>query len=394
VSRGSGQVIELARDARAAFEAEAADMPELLERARTLDACIEALREVLGGAAARIAWDRVKTRASVQDAAEALGAALASMAAALESVAERGRLLGATARRARELETRLSSLAQASSEDSVRWLEIGARELRWHASPLDVAEPFAQWVRAQSGAWVLTSATLAVGGHIEPFAERLGLDDARMRVWESPFDFARQALCYLPPDMPQPGDDGYVDAVIDAVVPVLEASGGRAFVLFTSHQALRRAAATLGTRVAFTLLTQGTAPRDALLDRFRATPGAVLLGTASFWEGVDVRGDALSCVIIDKLPFAPPDDPVNEARARALKARGRDPFMEYQLPQAVIALKQGVGRLIRDADDRGVVVLCDPRLVTRAYGRVFIKSLPPMKPTRDIEDVAEFFSRS
>jgi ATP-dependent DNA helicase DinG len=165
-------------------------------------------------------------------------------------------------------------------------------------------------------------------------------------------------------------------------------------VLFTSHQALRRASQQLEACLDYPLLVQGTAPRDDLLRQFRTTPRAVLLGTASFWEGVDVRGEALSCVIIDKLPFAPPDDPINEARARAMKAAGRDAFMEYQLPQAVIALKQGVGRLIRDADDRGVVVLCDPRLLSRGYGRVFIASLPPMPICHEIEEVVDFFTRS
>jgi ATP-dependent DNA helicase DinG len=251
---------------------------------------------------------------------------------------------------------------------------------------------FSKWTQEQGGAWILTSATLAVGGRIEPFAQRLGLGDARMRVWESPFDFAHQTLCYIPRGLPEPRDSGYVDAVVAAVVPVLQASLGRAFVLFTSHRALRRAAQALGDCLDYPLLVQGSAPRDELLRRFRTTPGAVLLGSASFWEGVDVRGEALSCVVIDKLPFAPPDDPINEARARALKAAGRDPFLEHQLPQAVIALKQGVGRLIRDADDRGVVVLCDPRLLSKAYGRVFMDSLPPMPLSRDIDDVVNFFA--
>jgi ATP-dependent DNA helicase DinG len=297
-------------------------------------------------------------------------------------------------RRSRDLAARLALLADASTQQSVRWLEPGAQHFRWHASPLEVADLFSQWVGEQGGAWILTSATLAVGGHIESFAERLGLEDARLRVWESPFDFARQTLCYLPQGLPEPRDAGYLGACIAAMVPVLRASRGRAFVLFTSHQALRRAALELAGRLEYPLLTQGSAPRDELLRRFRTTAEAILLGTASFWEGVDVRGEALSCVIIDKLPFAPPDDPINEARARALKEAGRDPFMQHQLPQAVIALKQGVGRLIRDAGDRGVVVLCDPRLLSKAYGRVFIDSLPPMPITRDIDDVVAFFAQA
>ncbi len=394
VSLGSGQLGELARDARSAYEAEAGDVPDFPPLTGALEASVRVLTDALAGGAARLSWDQARQRQAVVDAVAGLERALAALGDALEGLAERGRDLGGVARRARELAVKLDELSGASSEESVRWLEIGAHGLRWHASPLDVAAPFSQWTREQGGAWILTSATLAVGGHIAPFAERLGLDDARMRVWESPFDFERQALMYLPPGLPQPRDEGYVSAVVAAMVPVLRASEGRAFVLFTSHKALRRASRELEALIDYPLLVQGSAPRDDLLRRFRTTPRAVLLGTASFWEGVDVRGEALSCVIIDKLPFAPPDDPVNEARARAMKAAGRDPFMEYQLPQAVIALKQGVGRLIRDADDRGVVVLCDPRLITRAYGRIFIESLPRMPICRDIEEVVDFFTGS
>ncbi|GMQ76484.1 MAG: ATP-dependent DNA helicase [Gammaproteobacteria bacterium] len=392
ISMGSGQIIELARDARAACEAEAGDMPGFLPLTRELESSLRILIETLSGSAARIAWDAIRSRPPVVAAVDALRCALAAIAEALGAVAERGRSLAAVERRARDLVDRLNILSADSTQESVRWLELGAHSMRWHASPLEVADLFSRWTREQGGAWILTSATLAVGGRIELFAERLGLGDARMRVWESPFDFAHQTLCYLPPGLPEPRDRAYVSEVVSAIVPVLRASEGRAFVLFTSHQALRRAAQALEERLDYPLLVQGSAPRDELVRRFRTTPRAVLLGTASFWEGVDVRGEALSCVIIDKLPFAPPDDPINEARARALKAAGRDPFMEHQLPQAVIALKQGVGRLIRDADDRGVVVLCDPRLLSRAYGRVFIDSLPPMPTSRDIDDVVDFFT--
>jgi ATP-dependent DNA helicase DinG len=392
LSVGSGQLSELARDARAAYEAEAGDVPEFPTLTRTLESSVTGLIDALAGFAPRIAWDAIANRPPVAAAVADLQAALTALSEALGSLAERGRQLAAAQRRAGELSNKLTILSGASSEQSVRWLEPGSQHLRWHASPLQVAEQFSQWTREQGGAWILTSATLAVGGHIEPFAERLGLDDARMRVWESPFDFARQTLCYLPRGLPEPRDEGYQAAFIEAIVPVLQASRGRAFVLFTSHQALRRCAAQLEDRLDYSFMVQGSAPRDELLRRFRTTPRAVLLGTASFWEGVDVRGEALSCVIIDKLPFAPPDDPINEARARALKEAGRDPFMEHQLPQAVIALKQGVGRLIRDADDRGVVVLCDPRLLSKRYGRVFINSLPPMPQSREIDDVVAFFA--
>lgn len=393
ISMGSGQLLELARDARSACETEAGDVVEFPPLTRELEAGVAVLVDAVAGHGPRIAWDSIRDEAPVSAAVEALGSALAALAQALAPMAERGRALAAIERRARELGERLAILSDGSTRQSVRWLEPGAQHFRWHASPLDVSELFSQWTREQGGAWILTSATLAVGGHLEAFAERLGLADARLRVWESPFDFAHQTLCYLPRDLPEPRDPGYLDACVGKIVPVLLASQGRAFVLFTSHQALRRAAEQLGQRLDFPLLVQGSAPRDELLRRFRTTATAVLLGTASFWEGVDVRGEALSCVIIDKLPFAPPDDPINEARARALKDAGGDPFMQHVLPQAVIALKQGVGRLIRDAGDRGVVVLCDPRLLSKRYGRVFMDSLPPMPISRDIEDVEAFFAQ-
>ena len=393
ISLGSGQLTELARDARTAYEAEAGDVPGFPALTRELESSLRALIEILAAFAPRTAWEPIRSHPPVSAALEALRRALMALGEALQPMAERGRALATARRRARELGDKLALFSGDASDQSVRWLELGPHHLRWHVSPLEVADMFSGWVAEQGGAWILTSATLAVGGNIAPFAERLGLGDARMRVWDSPFDFAHQTLCYLPPGLPEPRHSGYVSAVVTAVVPVLRASEGRAFVLFTSHRALRQAAEQLEERLDYALLVQGSAPRDELLRRFRTTPRAVLLGTASFWEGVDVRGEALSCVIIDKLPFAPPDDPINEARARALKALGRDPFIEYQLPQAVIALKQGVGRLIRDAGDRGVVVLCDPRLLSKAYGRVFIESLPAMPLCRDIEDVVGFFAQ-
>lgn len=220
----------------------------------------------------------------------------------------------------------------------------------------------------------------------------MGLDEPRTLALDSPFDYARQTLCYLPPDLPAPGMRDYTERVVEALWPVLEASQGRAFVLFTSHRALRQAAALMEEKAApWPLFVQGTAPRHQLLDAFRESGQGVLLGAASFWEGVDVAGEALSVVVIDKLPFASPDDPVLQARLEAMQQAGDNPFMRWQVPNAVIALKQGVGRLIRDTSDRGVLVLCDPRLTGKGYGRLFLRSLPPMPRTHDIADVRGFF---
>jgi ATP-dependent DNA helicase DinG len=259
-------------------------------------------------------------------------------------------------------------------------------------TPLDIAPTFQERMTAQPGAWVFTSATLAVGQRFDHFAARLGLTDYATLCLDSPFDFAGQTLLYHPPELPDPATPRYTTALLEAALPVLDASQGRAFLLFTSYRALREAAEWLAERVPYPLLVQGQWPKAALLKQFRELGNAVLLGTASFWEGVDVRGEALSCVIIDRLPFASPGDPVMQARIESLRQRGENPFMDYQLPQAVITLKQGVGRLIRDVSDRGVLVLGDPRLLSKSYGRTFLDSLPPMPRTKKLERVQAFFA--
>ena len=252
-------------------------------------------------------------------------------------------------------------------------------------------------MRAQGGAWIFTSATLAVGDDFSHFLGRIGAPTANAVRIESPFDFESQAMVYLPEALPDPASREYTSRVVAAALPLVEAAGGRSFLLFTSHRALNEAARELamrpGFRDRFPLLVQGEAPRESLLQRFRELGNAVLLGTASFWEGVDVRGHALALVVIDKLPFAAPDDPLLKARLEGIRRRGGNPFQEFQLPQAVLALKQGFGRLIRDREDFGVVMLCDPRLRTRGYGRLFMSSLPPATVTTDLEEAASFLRR-
>lgn len=275
----------------------------------------------------------------------------------------------------------------------VRWYELSPRGFRLQRTPLDVSGPLRTHREQSRAAWVFTSATLAVAGGFDHLSVRLGLDAPRTLLAPSPFDWPHQALCYLPQRMPEPNSRDYTFAVIDAVRPVLEASGGRAFVLFASHRALREAAELLRNGP-WPLFVQGEAPRSVLLQRFRESGNGVLLGAASFREGVDVAGDALSVVVIDKLPFAAPDDPVFEARLEAIRREGGNPFRDEQLPQAVIALKQGVGRLIRTETDRGVLVLCDPRLIGKSYGRTFLDSLPPFARARSLADVQAFFAEA
>jgi ATP-dependent DNA helicase DinG len=238
---------------------------------------------------------------------------------------------------------------------------------------------------------VFTSATLAVGDDFGPFLDRLGLEEARTLRLDSPFDFRRRTRLYLPEGLPMPSDPAHTRQVVEIALPLLAASGGRAFLLFTSHRALAEAAKLIRARdLPFPLLVQGDEPRGRLLARFRELGNAVLLGTQSFWEGVDVRGPALSVVLIDKLPFAAPDDPLLKARLDSAREEGRDPFRDVQLPQAVLSLKQGIGRLIRDTEDSGLAVICDPRLTGRGYGRVVLSSLPPMPVIRSGDEAVAF----
>jgi ATP-dependent DNA helicase DinG len=272
----------------------------------------------------------------------------------------------------------------AASIAGARTVSTNARGFALRLLPYEIASRFQAQLAAAANAWIFTSATLAVGDDFSHFASRLGLTGAAALRFDSPFDYARQGLLYLPAGLPQPSDPGFGDAVIAIARPLIESAGGGAFMLFTSHRALRHAAQRLaGTLPAeLPLLVQGSAPRELLLRRFRASGRAVLLGTASFWEGVDVQGSALRLVIIDKLPFASPEDPVVRARIEYLKSQGANAFKDYQLPEAVLALKQGVGRLIRSEQDHGVVVICDPRMSERSYGRIFRTSLPPMPITQ------------
>jgi ATP-dependent DNA helicase DinG len=389
----SAQLIELARDSRAELRAAGGASVEAERLANRLDKAARDLRLALGDGATRLAWNQAMRLQGFAEALQTLARALKQLRQPLEAQAERSEGLASCARRAGVAYAVLARLREGESSDDVRWVEVFAHAVRLHATPLSSAELFSRQMEDHPRAWIFTSATLAVGEEFDHFKRELGLAQAATARWASPFDFARQALLYLPKGLPaDPNDAAYTDAVIDAALPVLQASGGRAFLLFTTLRALRRAHERLRGVLRYPLLVQGTGSRSELLARFRALGNAVLLGSQSFWEGVDVRGEALSVVVIDKLPFAPPDDPVLAARIEAIRARGGNPFTELQLPQAVLQLKQGAGRLIRDETDRGVLMLCDPRLAARAYGRQILRSLPPMKLTRSLSEVEEFFA--
>jgi ATP-dependent DNA helicase DinG len=390
---GSRQVELLVRDTRQELAQARAPASTLSGELAAVERGLATLADVLRGTP-RPDWLAADT--PLADAAQAVSEALRALADGLK---EQGREPGITqaAARATELAARLALITQAEEHEGARSVELTPRGFSLSLLPFDVADRFVAFTRATQAAWVFTSATLSVGEDFTHFTSRLGMNEAETLSIASPFDFESQALLYLPPRMPDPASPAHTQAVIDACVPLLEASAGGAFVLFTSHRALQRAAQLMRERWTelgeFPLLVQGEAPREQLLRSFRESGNAVLLGTASFWEGVDVKGDALRLVVIEKLPFASPDDALTRARIEHLKSTGGNAFREYQLPEAALALKQGVGRLIRSETDRGVVVICDPRLTDKPYGRVFRASLPPMPVTRVVEDAERFLRR-
>ena len=392
LSLSGRQLMDLARDSMLEYHQEAGDMPELLEQTDRLKLATRELRLAFGLESRRGPWTEIDANPAIEASLGRLREALSRLSELLQAMSGRGKGLESCLERSRELSGRLDTLgAESPDEAYIRWFETTRQSFRLNRTPLEVASLFQERMQSQQAAWIFTSATLAVGGSFEHFAAQLGLQEPHTHCWDSPFDYRNQALWYLPKQLPEPNSPVFNRRVSELSLPILQASRGRAFLLYTSHRALQEAAEYLQERLDYPMLVQGTAPRTELVQRFRELGNAVLLGTYSFWEGIDVRGQALSCVIIDKLPFASPGDPVLQARVDALRRQGGNPFMSYQVPQAVIALKQGAGRLIRDERDRGLLVVCDPRLVSKAYGKLFVRSLPPMTKTQDLEVVKRFF---
>lgn len=386
------QILDLVRDTQVEYLSEAGDLPKLAEQLDALAKSARDLRLTFGQAMRRGAWSEIENDPAIQAALAHMREQLSHVQGMLDAIQGRGKGLDACLARCMTLGAQLAGLVEPPTDaDDIRWFETHTLSVRLTSTPLDIAGVFQQQMASHPASWIFTSATLAVGDSFSHFQHQLGVFDAQTRKWDSPFDYPNQALWFVPRGLPEPSDPGYTQAVVELAVPLLGASRGRAFLLFTSHRALREAAGLLAERTEYPLLVQGSAPKAELLQRFVEHGNAVLLGTSSFWEGVDVRGEALSLVMIDKLPFASPGDPVLQARLDAIKSGGGNPFMQYQVPQTAIALKQGAGRLIRDQRDRGLLVLCDPRLLRKSYGHTFLAAMPPFARTRELDVALEFF---
>jgi ATP-dependent DNA helicase DinG len=412
------QVIDLAHDVRLLALAEARDCLDLPVQSAALDKVARDFRLTLGNDTIRQPASQVLQLEEFLRGLDALALRMDHMGELLQTQAGRSPDMERAWQRCALLSQDLASwrrgaLGQpmAGSDpssgpapdeshgsipgDYVYWVETLGHGLHLHATPLSVAEPFSKLMASSPRSWIFTSATLAVQGDFGHYQEAMGLHDIASYCWDSPFDYEQQAMLCCPTGLPDPNSLDYTDHLVDCVLPLIQAAEGRTFFLCTSLRAMQRVRSQLEIRLArhqpeMSILCQGEAAKNELLRRFRESRHSVLVGSQSFWEGVDVPGDALSLVIIDKLPFAAPDDPVLSARIDALNRQGKNAFMHYQLPHAVINVKQGAGRLIRSERDQGVLVIGDPRLVTKAYGKKIWRSLPPMARTRDITEAARF----
>ncbi|CCJ88995.1 DinG family ATP-dependent helicase YoaA [Cronobacter turicensis 564] len=391
-SLSSRQLLDLARDIIIAYRTEVKDTQQLQKCADRLAQSTQDFRLQLGDPGFRGNLRELLADASISRALLLLDDALELCYDVAKLSLGRSALLDARKLRATLYRARLKRLKEINQPGYSYWYECNSRHFTLALTPLTVADKFQDVIAEKGGSWIFTSATLSVNDELHHFTERLGIHDAQTLLLPSPFDYARQALLCVPRGLPQTNQPQAGKALARMLQPLIEANQGRCFMLCTSHAMMRELAEQFRATMTLPVLLQGETSKSQLLEQFISAGNALLVATSSFWEGVDVRGDALSLVIIDKLPFTSPDDPLLKARMEDCRLRGGDPFDEVQLPDAVITLKQGVGRLIRDVDDRGVLVICDNRLVMRPYGAVFLKSLPPTPRTRDIGEAARFLT--
>nr|WP_177207665.1 ATP-dependent DNA helicase [Massilia yuzhufengensis] len=401
-SISTSQVLELCRDVLAEGLAHARG-PDWGKVVSVVEKAARDLRLTFPEGGTRLSLPQILPTSAFFPALDKLKEELAGMIVVLEEHAARAETVEAVRVRAKEIAASFDAWKAdpkkgkvVEGDQAVLWVEAFSSSLQLHKTPLSIAPIFSNQREGVPRSWIFTSATLAVKNDFKHFSEQMGLTGEPAMTWPSPFNYGEQGLLYVPTGLPEPNSMHYTDAVVDTALPVIEAAGGRTFFLCTTIRAVNKVAERLRQEFAdrgldFPLFVQGERGRTELLDSFRNAGNAVLVGSQSFWEGVDVRGEALSLVIIDKLPFAPPDDPVLAARIEVMEKQGMNGFMHHQLPEAIITLKQGAGRLIRDVDDRGVLMICDPRLITKPYGRRIWQSLPPFKRTRVQADVIEFF---
>ncbi|ALB70354.1 ATP-dependent DNA helicase [Cronobacter muytjensii] len=391
-SLSSRQLLDLAKDIVIAYRTEVKDTQQLQKCADRLAQSTHDFRLQLGDPGFRGNLRELLADASISRALLLLDDALELCYDVAKLSLGRSALLDAAFERATLYRARLKRLKEINQPGYSYWYECNSRHFTLALTPLTVADKFQDVIAEKGGSWIFTSATLSVNDELHHFTERLGIHEAQTLLLPSPFDYARQALLCVPRGLPQTNQPQAGRALARMLQPLIEANQGRCFMLCTSHAMMRELAEHFRATMTLPVLLQGETSKSQLLEQFISAGNALLVATSSFWEGVDVRGDALSLVIIDKLPFTSPDDPLLKARMEDCRLRGGDPFDEVQLPEAVITLKQGVGRLIRDVDDRGVLVICDNRLVMRPYGAVFLKSLPPTPRTRDIGEAARFLT--
>ncbi|MFL6659953.1 MAG: ATP-dependent DNA helicase [Massilia sp.] len=398
----TSQVLELCRDVLAEGLAHARGGPDWAKVVTAVEKAARDLRLTFHQDIVRLSLPQIMPSSDFFPALATLKSTLASMIDTLEENAARAETLEQVRVRAVELAAQLDAWKAdkggkvVEGDQAVLWVEAFASSLQLHKTPLSIAPIFTNQREGTPRSWIFTSATLAVKNDFKHFANQMGLANEPSQTWPSPFNYEEQGLLYVPTGLPDPNAFGYTDAVIDCALPVIEAAGGRTFFLCTTLRAVKQVSERLRDEFAkrgldYPLFVQGERGRTELLDSFRKAGNGVLVGSQSFWEGVDVRGDALSLVIIDKLPFAPPDDPVMAARIEVMEKQGMNGFMHHTLPETIINLKQGAGRLIRDETDRGVLMICDPRLITKSYGKRVWQSLPPFKRTRVEADVVAFF---
>ncbi|MDF5278540.1 ATP-dependent DNA helicase [Vibrio parahaemolyticus] len=389
-SVSSRQIHDLAKDIEIAYRTEAKDMRQLQKVGDKLLQSAMDMRIVLGEPGFRGNWREAMQSESIKRELVRLTDSLDLAIDVLKLALGRSQLLDTAFERANLIKGRIDRVCDVDITGYSYWYDTSPRHFTLHITPLSVADKFHEQIEIKQGAWIFTSATLAVSGDFKHFTDRLGLKPKQQFSLPSPFDYEKQARLCVPRYLPEPNSPGLADKLVRMLAPVIEENDGRCFFLCTSHSMMRELGEKFREVLDLPVLMQGEMSKQKTLAEFMELGNALLVATGAFWEGIDVRGDALSCVIIDKLPFTAPDDPLLKARIEDCRLRGGEPFAEVQIPDAVITLKQGVGRLIRDQKDHGALIICDNRLVTRDYGGTFLGSLPPIPRTRDLERIKAF----